>query len=373
MQVSIVVPDISSNAMARACPIADALSTNHSIKIYGFDQGEGFFDPYEGEFDYETVSAGVTPVSLYRGMHEIERALSGDVCYAFRPLIGSLGVGLLHKKRTGTPLILDVEDILRFHNRPWYQKMYNTVRSAGSPVAESYSMLLERRLDTVDSTTVTSKYLKEKYGGHILPYGPDETDFSPDRVNPHPNLVDEYADEQVIVFVGTIRPHKGLDVLATAVDNLSDDVRLVIAGFDPHKIVPELEALADGRVDFLGPISHDKVPSFLDAADAVAIPQKKTEYTKAQIPNKLFEAMAMGTPIVVSDVSDLADIVGDCGIVVEPSDAGALTEGLRTVLADGERAQRMGKCARDRYVERYGRSVLRERIKEIVESTLDES
>lgn len=371
MRVSILTPDISSNAMARTCPIAKVLSRTHEVEIIGFDHGEGFFGPYEEEFDPITFDVGRTPVSLFRNVIHTEQAISGDVCYAFRPMLGSLGVGLVHRHRTNTPVVLDIEDIVRFEQRPWYQKIYNSVIFSGSPTSGAYSELLKRRLDRVDRITVTSEFLQQKYGGTILPYGPDADEFDPESVSPNPEVVKEYEETPIIVFVGTVRPHKGVDVLASALSQTNHEAQLVIAGYDPHDMIPELIDRSNDRVDFQGPIAHAAVPGYLAAADLIAVPQRDTKYTQAQIPNKVFEAMAMGRPVVASDVSDLAVILGNDGWLVNPDDPAALAATIDEILANPEAAENRGQRLRQRYLEQYSWDALADRLNQIFEDVVD--
>lgn len=372
MRISILCPDISSNAMARTCPIAKVLSQNHKIEIIGFDHGDGFFDPYEDEFDPITFEVGNTPLSLIRNVHRAEEAITGDVCYAFRPMLGSLGVGLLHKRRTDTPVVLDIEDIVRFEQRPWYQKLYNSIIFSGSPTSGAYAALLHGMLDEVDQVTVTSEYLQDRYGGEILPYGPDADEFDPDTVNPNDALVDDYDDTPIVVFVGTLRPHKGLDILATALSKTRHEVQLVIAGYDPHGMVGELSELSGNRVDFRGPIPHDVVPEYLAAADLIAIPQRATPYTQAQIPNKIFEAMAMGRPVVASDVSDLSTILNGDGWIVDPGDSDELAAAIDGILADPAAAEERGRQLRRRYLDCYSWAALSDRLDQVFDPLISE-
>lgn len=364
MRISILSPDLSSNAMARTCPIAQELSKDHEIEIIGFDHGSGFFEPYEDEFDYTAFPVGKTPVSLFRNVQRVQRQISGDVCYAFRPMMGSLGVALLHKQRTGTPIILDVEDIVRFKQHPIHKKAYNSLVFSGSPTAGIYAVLLERFLDKTDAITVTSSHLQNQYGGRILPYGPDEETF-----NPEINSAAELQDYQnpLLVFVGTVRPHKGLDLLGDAISQMENEAKLVIAGYDPHDQIKKIDRLSGGRVEFVGSIDHKMVPSYLAAADIIPIPQRDTQYTTAQVPNKLFEAMAMGKPIIATRVGDIPRLLDGCGRIVE-ADTESIASSLDELIDRPEYRTKLGNCARKRYLDKYARSVLRSRLNTVLQT-----
>jgi glycosyltransferase involved in cell wall biosynthesis len=295
--------------------------------------------------------------------------ISGDVVYAFRPHLGSLGVGLLHRRRTGTPVVLDVDDLVRFDEYPIHQRAYNTVVFSGSPTSGAYAKLLSLLGRPPDRTTVSSSYLQRIYGGEILPYGPPADVFNPDSVDPHPDLIDDNGSTPLLIFVGTIRRHKGLDTLASAVSQMEKDARIVIAGYDPDDQLPELRSLSRGRLDFRGPINREEVPQYLKAADAVALPQHDTEYTRAQVPKKVFEAMSMARPIVASRVGDLPEILESCGRLVPPESPAELATVLDDMLHHRpDVAKELGRAARERYVEQYSRSALRARLEEIFQS-----
>jgi alpha-1,3-rhamnosyl/mannosyltransferase len=48
------------------------------------------------------------------------------------------------------------------------------------------------------------------------------------------------------------------------------------------------------------------------------------------------EAMASGTPVIVSNASTLPEVVGEAGLIVEPTDVAALTDGVRLLIEDEE-------------------------------------
>jgi glycosyltransferase involved in cell wall biosynthesis len=366
MRIAVVAPNLASNAMARTCPIARVLERNHEVEIVGFDDGQGFYEPWRGEFDYESFSVGHTPLSLARNVHRASEYIQADLVYAFRPCMGSLGVGIYHQRRTGTPLVLDIEDLVRFTELARWHRLYQAIRYSPFPDSEFYSDLLRRFADRADAVTVTSSLLAQRYGGTRIPYGPDESAFSPGSVADVSDIRAEFGDGHYALFAGTIRPHKGLDVLARAVARAEADIDILILGYDPDDQLPELRELSGGRVRYLGSVPHGDVPRYLKFADVVPLPQRDTRYTRAQIPEKTFEAMAMAKPIIASATADLPEILDGCGFIVEPGDPDALASQLDYVIQNPEESEEMGRRAREKYVAEYGWDRMEERLEDVL-------
>jgi glycosyltransferase involved in cell wall biosynthesis len=90
-------------------------------------------------------------------------------------------------------------------------------------------------------------------------------------------------------------------------------------------------------------------PRFLASVD-IAV---SASYSEA-FPNVVGEAMACGTPCVVTDVGESAMIVGDCGIVVPPRQPAALAEGVLALLNMPQEERRaLGSRARRRILEHF--------------------
>jgi glycosyltransferase involved in cell wall biosynthesis len=135
----------------------------------------------------------------------------------------------------------------------------------------------------------------------------------------------------------------------------SRETRLLIVGsfdHDPGYRRLLLERFGD-LIVLVGPRPHSEMPLFLSIASIVALPQQRSRETEAQVPGKVFEAMAMGCPILATAVSDLPEILEGCGLVVPPGDPKTLGSGLRTLLGDRELRARLGAQARRRCEERF--------------------
>jgi glycosyltransferase involved in cell wall biosynthesis len=121
---------------------------------------------------------------------------------------------------------------------------------------------------------------------------------------------------------------------------------------------------------FLPWVPFDDIPMLLSAADVVAVPQRKTSDTIGQVPAKLFDAMALGRPVVSTRVSMIPEILEGCGLLVEPGDVPALAAAIARLLDAPAEAQALGDRARERCVERYSFQSARRDLFPLVERVM---
>jgi glycosyltransferase involved in cell wall biosynthesis len=152
------------------------------------------------------------------------------------------------------------------------------------------------------------------------------------------HVQDKYGiGERFILFVSTVEPRKNLPTLLAAYSKLLDayktSAQLVIAG---HKgwLTEEVDQavsrykLAD-RVCFLGTVPNEELAYLYNAARVFALPSL---YEGFGLPP--LEAMASGTPVIVSNVSSLPEVVGDAGLLIDPNDVEAWAVALHRVLTE---------------------------------------
>lgn len=140
------------------------------------------------------------------------------------------------------------------------------------------------------------------------------------------------VDGPLVVSVGNLIPLKGHALLIEAMAALPG-VSLLIAGRGPEQ--PALAAriaaagLAD-RVRLLGALPHDQLPGLFAAGDVMALPS-----SSEGLANVWVEALACGTPIVITDVGGARELVDRpaAGRLVERTPEG-IAEAIRSVLAD---------------------------------------
>jgi glycosyltransferase involved in cell wall biosynthesis len=144
---------------------------------------------------------------------------------------------------------------------------------------------------------------------------------------------------EFILFVSTIEPRKNVPMLLRAFRRLLDsyraDVKLVLAGEkgwlfnEVFQQVTDLKLTDD--VIFLGRVSTVELLMLYNAAQMLVAPSIYEGFGLSPL-----EAMACGTPVVVSNVASLPEIVGDAGLLVDPQDEEATTVAIWRLLSDSE-------------------------------------
>ena len=142
---------------------------------------------------------------------------------------------------------------------------------------------------------------------------------------------------RVVLYQGGFSRDRGIEQLFEAI-LLIDDAVLVLMGYGlQEKAYRELAASPElvGRVHLMPAVPPAELLSWVASADVVAMPiQPTTLNHRLTTPNKLFEAMAAGVPVVASDLPGMAPIVRDTGVglVVDPTDPAAIARACREIL-----------------------------------------
>ncbi|MDQ4143284.1 MAG: glycosyltransferase family 4 protein, partial [Actinomycetota bacterium] len=173
----------------------------------------------------------------------------------------------------------------------------------------------------------------------------------------------------LVVVVGHLRPEKGHRSLLEAHRLLrggrTGDVHLAVVGGGPEE--HELRR-ASGRDDHVHFLDHqDDVALWNAAADVVAVPSLTESFGLVAL-----EAMAMGKPIVGSNVEGLVEIISDdeTGSLIEPGNAVQLASALGELLASPERRAAMGEAGRARYLALFTRDRMVDGWIEVYEDAL---
>jgi glycosyltransferase involved in cell wall biosynthesis len=298
-------------------------------------------------------------------------------------LITSLGVGLARRVAGGRPLVVDVDDweagftrqIWRTRSGPGKLR-YLASSSLRPHMAHSLwnGPVCERLVGLADAVTVSNRFLQARFGGTIVRHGRDTDGLSPERYDGRSlrRRLDLDPDAGLVLYFGTIQPYKGVEDLARAVARIDERrVMLVVAGASDDEHGRRVRSIASGllgdRLVWRGIQPIRAVPEYLAAADVAVIPQRRGPATRGQIPAKLFDAMAMATPIVSTAVGDIPEILDGCGWVVPPGSPESLSEAIADVFRRPDEAAARARLARKRCEREYSWNAMESTLGELFE------
>lgn len=178
---------------------------------------------------------------------------------------------------------------------------------------------------------------------HVIPHGVDEA-FRPLPKEEVTAALDRIGLRQpYVLFVGTLQPRKNIPRLIAAFHLMADEnpaLLLVLAGTRGWLAEQIDAAIADSphrdRIMLPGHVADGDLPALYSGACAAALPSL---YEGFGLP--VLEAMACGTPVVVSDRGSLPEVAGSAGIMVDPIDPASIAAGLRCALDPSERSARV--------------------------------
>ncbi len=176
----------------------------------------------------------------------------------------------------------------------------------------------------------------------IIPLGVDIDQFRPNleaRASVRYQLGWTEPKPLVIGFMGRFVKDKGLELLMRVLDHVSLPWRALFIGGGPmEKDLCDWGAQYGQRVKVLTGITHDEVPTYLNAMDVLCAPSQTMPNWREQFGRMLIEAFACGVPIIASDSGEIPYVVDHAGIIVGEKDEAGWIRAIEDLL--GNEAQR---------------------------------
>jgi phosphatidylinositol alpha-mannosyltransferase len=273
-----------------------------------------------------------------------------DVIHIHEPLMPTLATAVLHHAS-------DEVTVGTFHA--------SRARSWGYPFWKP--ICLKRWFDKLEGRIAVSqaalefvnRYFPAEY--EIIPNGIDLPHFA-GEVAP----LEEFSDGKLnILFVGRMEKRKGFKHLLGAYEKVKKqypECRLIVVGpegraWRKHRDRARKRDLKD--VVFAGYVPYEELPRYYKSADVFCSPATDKE----SFGLVLLEAMAVGTPVVATNIAGYAAVVSDGvdGLLVKPRDEGDLARGILTLLRDGDLRESMGARGKTKAAD-YGWESVAERV-----------
>ena len=174
-----------------------------------------------------------------------------------------------------------------------------------------------------------------------------------------------WSPESDFLFVGKLIPLHGLETILAAA-RLVPDLRITVAGRG------QLDTLLETRppnVEWVPWIEYDRLgDAYRSCLCALGIFGTSGKAARV-IPNKVFQALACGAPVITADTPAARELLADreSALLIPAGDAEALADGLRTAAGDRDLLARIAQGGRRIYEERASEDVLGRRWREVLE------
>ena len=268
----------------------------------------------------------------------------------------TLGYGMLDVARTGLPLVTTIHHPITFDRRVDMsaakgRKKLSTWRWYGFLSMQGRVARRMRHIVTVSKSS--ARDIAADFG-----VAPDRIEVIPLGVEPEvfAHYQDPRVPGRIVAMASADTPMKGIATLLEAFAKLRTerDVELLLItrpkpGGRTEQLIDHL-AIQDS-VRFVSGLSDTELAEVVGSAEIACVPSL---YEGFSLPT--VEAMACGTPLVVSRAGAIPEVVGEdglCADLVTPGDVAELASALGALLDDPDRRRRMGEAGRRRALERF--------------------
>ncbi|ATG50888.1 glycosyl transferase family 1 [Brachybacterium vulturis] len=267
---------------------------------------------------------------------------------------------------TGIPWVLEVRGLMEktwaaSHSSPRGRRAALNSEKARLVAARERELASDASAVVTLSDTMRAELVDRGVDGAaitVVPNGVEESLLTTRRTPAEARaLLGVGMDEAFIIgAVSALVDYEGLDVLIRAVarlvadasvpQSLRDRLRVIIVG--DGQAAPGLRVLAEElgigeRLIMPGRVSRHAAPNWVQALDVVAIPRRDVEVARTVTPQKPVEAMALGRPVIVSDLPALMETVtgtgGEiCALIHEADSVEGLADAIIALAVDRTRA-----------------------------------
>jgi glycosyltransferase involved in cell wall biosynthesis len=248
------------------------------------------------------------------------------------------------------------------------------------PILIRLSEMLERFLYRhADQVMVNSPgflaHVRDRGARHVgfIPNGADSRMFDPQASGAKFRLLNGLEGKYMVLYAGAHGMSNNLEVLLEAARQLQHRPEIVIVllgdGKEKPALIKQAEELGLDNVRFLPPIPKTDMPEALAAADACIAILKPIPLYATVYPNKVFDYMAAGRPVVLAIDGVIREVVEDAGagIYASAGDAAAIAKAILDLADDPQAGRQMGLRGRQSIEQRFDRAALAEDLARLME------
>ncbi|MBM3123700.1 MAG: glycosyltransferase family 4 protein [Chloroflexi bacterium] len=210
----------------------------------------------------------------------------------------------------------------------------------------------------------------------LIPNGADASMFDPDMKGAEIRRAHGLEGKYVVLYAGAHGMSNDLGVVLEAAGLLrgNPQIQIVLVGDGKEKaaLQDRCREMDLKNVSFLPPMPKTEMPQVLAAADACLAILKPLEEYKLTYPNKVFDYMAAGRPVVLAIDGVIRSVVEDagCGIFVPPGDPAVLAQAMLKLAQDPVGACRMGLKGRKYLEQNFNREKMGDQLIELMEGMI---
>jgi len=299
-----------------------------------------------------------------------------DVVWGTSPPIFQGFTAWLLARLKRTPFLFEVRDLW-----PQFAIAVGVLRN---PILIKLSLWLERFLyRRADRVMVNSPgyvaHVTER-GAHcveLVPNGADPQMFDPANTGLAFRSANHLEDKFVVLYAGAHGLSNDLGVVLEAAKMLqtvtmTPEVIVVLLGDGKEKtaLQQQAENLGLANVLFLPPLPKTEMAEALAGVDGCLAILKPLEEYKTTYPNKVFDYMAAGRPVILAIDGVIREVVesAECGFFAQPGDPSALAEAIRKLSANKHEARKMGLRGRKYLEDHFSRKVIAEKLISLLKS-----
>jgi len=271
---------------------------------------------------------------LFRDKHRVEKTRQNGVMgHAWEQFILPARMksnSVLWSPANTSPLLVrnqavTIHDLTPIEHPEWYRKSFAAWYRLFLPILARQARVIFTPSEYVKQR-ITKRFRVENV--IVTPNGVDTSRFHPDAKQSAYEFPEKY-----IFFVGSLQPRKNLIALLKTwrvIKNDFPELWLVVAG-RAGNIFGDIKFDSDERVRFLGYVAEEDLPGLYAKASLFILPSLNEGFGLPAI-----EAMASGTPVIVSDGGALPEVVGDAARIFKLADSDGLATAIRECLCNDE-------------------------------------
>jgi glycosyltransferase involved in cell wall biosynthesis len=214
----------------------------------------------------------------------------------------------------------------------------------------------------------------------LIPNGADISMFHPEQDGAEFRRLHDLMNKFVVLYAGAhgLSNDLGVVLQAAAILKNREDIAFVLLGDgkDKQKLQDQASEIGLENLIFIPPISKENMGEALAASDVCIAILKPIEMYKTVYPNKVFDYMAAGRPVILAIDGVIRDVVQQAngGIPVPPGDPIAMADAICTLADQPEKGRQMGLNARKHIEAHFDRAVLAESLvtllKDLISGTI---